>query len=180
MMFRTFWADIAGNKVILPGRYTYQIIFLVFLLGIIGAILSFWRNISKIRWDAGLLFISSMTLIIGANLIQGTAPLLESDAMSSFARHNYPIIVPIATILCIGWWELFQRFGGRLNLDDIKGAALFLTFFCGMLMASLLSCLSYFHPKLLDGSLMVLFLISFLGLYQIIVWVIAKSRSQTG
>jgi hypothetical protein len=174
MMFRTFWADIAGNKVILPGRYTYQVIFLVFIAGVFGSILSLARNFSKIRLDIGLLLLSSMALIIGANLVQSAAPLLESDAMSSFARHNYPIIVPIAIVLCLGWWELFHRFGSLLNLDKTRGASIYLTFLFGMLMASVISSLSYFHPMLLDGGLIALAFIFLWGLCQIIYGVMAK------
>jgi len=177
MMFRTFWADIAGNKVILPGRYTYQVIFLVFIIGILGALLSFWRNRSNFRWDVGLLFLSSIILIMGANLFQSAAPLLESDAMSSFARHNFPIIIPIATLLCIGWREWLCRFDNYSDWNKGRSTAIFFTFMIGLLIGSLYSCLSYFHPSLLDWFLIILFMMILIGLYQIISWILNTCES---
>lgn len=165
MIFRTFWGDIAGDKVILPGRYTYSLIFVVVLIGMIGFLTKAWKARKKLPIDIAVILALSVMLMVGATMVRGISSVLDSTSFPAWARYFMPAITPIAMILCIGWKEMIELVQQKLRIK-LKGSLLFFAGMYGIFLASIYSALQYFHPWVSEIFLLVLEILLVFGLYQ--------------
>jgi hypothetical protein len=104
-LFRTFWASLAGDKVVLPNKYINDLLIFLTVIGIAGAGHLVWSKRKNIRWD--IVFILGMSLLIPWMLAitRGVSGFLIENPLYPWSRYAYPAIIPTAILLCGGWWE---------------------------------------------------------------------------
>lgn len=168
LMFRTFWGDIAGFKVNLPGRFTYPFIFFLMLLSMIGFVRKLWLSRRHFRVDFAVIMLLSMILIMGATLVRGTASVLNVDALLSWARYFLPAIIPISIILCTGWLEFFNVVKPVFKINNHQGFAIYLSLLYALFFGSTLAAVEYFHPQWIEYGYILIGLTAILGLYQVL------------
>jgi hypothetical protein len=168
LMFHTFWGDIAGDKVVLPGAYTQIILFCFTLLGVTGFIIKCWKKRKNIRLDIAVLFLFALMMVIGATIIRGIANVLDVDALLSWARYFMPAIVPISVVLCAGWLEWFEIAKSLTKIQDFHGRSIYFALLYSLFIASLISAMTFFNPQSEKVISLILLIVTVFGLYHIV------------
>jgi hypothetical protein len=110
-IFRTFWAKFGWGHVPLFGEKSYQILFIITLLGLSGALLGIIRAGKRLPWDV---IVTLGLVVLPAVLLaetRGGTYLLWSIYYFAPARHIFPVIIPILLVFCCGWLEIFHLLG---------------------------------------------------------------------
>jgi hypothetical protein len=168
LMFHTFWGDIAGDKVVLPGAYTQIILFIFSLLGITGFAVMCWKERKNLRLDFSLLFILSIILIMGATIIRGIANVLDVDALLSWARYFMPAIFPIGLILCAGWLEWYQILSKFIYPLSHYGMAIYVTLLLTLMFSSIIAAMDTFYPQWINFISLIILIFTILGFFKIV------------
>jgi hypothetical protein len=162
-IFRTFWAKFGWGHVPLNGQNSYQILFFITLVGLLGALLGQFRAGRRAPWDVivafGLVVLAALLLA----LTRGGSYLAWPGYYYAPARHIFPVIIPIVLLFCCGWLEIFhlvnivwQRLIHRQmvfwkpgiqippNLCIRFQCGLYLLFFLGLDLLSVISVAQYY------------------------------------
>jgi hypothetical protein len=114
-MMETFWARFGWGHVPLRWPAAYQVLNWIFLLGLLAAIIGTIRHIRGSSWDWVILIFLSAGLIWFADLVRGVGYFTSNDLYIPPSRYAFPAIIPIAVILCFGWYEIARMIGFGMN-----------------------------------------------------------------
>lgn len=158
---RTFWASLAGDKVVLPGQYVNYFIGLFTILGLAGAGHLVWSRRKNMRWD--IIFILGMSLLVPWMLAasRGVSGFLIQNPLFPWARYAYPAILPTALVLCGGWLEWANLLRKKFQFTNAALSAIFLGGMIGLSAFAMLNAIQAFHKEWLInwGPLALLFLL---------------------
>jgi hypothetical protein len=143
-LFRTFWASLAANKVLVPSASFYFLVLLT-LLGMAGTGRILWLNRKSIRWDMVFLLGLSMLLPWGLALVRGVSGVLIGSPIISWARYADTAILPTALMLCAGWWSWLELMKDRWKLSDVTLSAVFWGGMSGISILALVDAIQVFH-----------------------------------
>jgi hypothetical protein len=153
VIFHTFWAKFGWGQVPLfnipQWLHPYRILFVITLIGMIGAILTGFELVKLSRNEFAFLLIVivmtvMMSLFYGVYIMGGA---LRYRAFLPTARYIYPAIIPISLFLVIGWHGLLSLATRKLNISFQKGAYLFWGFLIILDLFSIASILFYFNKS---------------------------------
>ncbi len=152
-LFRTFWASLAGDKVVLPGLYVDYFIGLLTVVGLGGAEHLVWSKRKDMRWD--IIFILGMSLLIPwtVAVIRGISGFLVENPLYPWARYAYPAIIPTALMLCGGWLEWANLLKVKIQLTDAALTAIFLGSMFGLSALAMMAAIQAFHKEWLTLAL---------------------------
>ena len=111
MLLQSFWGRFGWNHLALPGLYTIPLLLLT-LAGIAGSVLKLLRWLGRDRdrepWQAHVLAILGAALLVGwgAAALRIHPVFATAGVLWPVARYAVAVIVPTATLLCVGWAEL--------------------------------------------------------------------------
>jgi len=114
MLVQSFWGRFGWNHLALPELCTIPLLLLT-LAGIAGAVLRLLRWLRKGRdrepWQAHALAILGAALLVGwgAAALRIHPVFATTGVLWPVARYAVAVIVPTATLLCVGWAELVPR-----------------------------------------------------------------------
>ncbi|OGO30076.1 MAG: hypothetical protein A2Z16_12730 [Chloroflexi bacterium RBG_16_54_18] len=114
-MMETFWARFGWGHVPLSWPAAYQVLNWTFLLGLLGAVAGTIRHIRSSSWDWFIMIFLSAGLIWFADLVRGVGYFTSNDLYVPPSRYAFPAIIPIAVILCFGWYELARLIGAGMK-----------------------------------------------------------------
>ena len=145
-LFRTFWASLAGNKVLVPSASAYFLVLLT-ILGIAGTGWTLWVKRKNIRWD--MVFVLGLSLLLPWALafVRGVSGLLTESPVISWARYADTAILPTALMLCAGWWSVLNLIKGRWKFSDMTLNAIFGGGMVGISTLALVDAIQVFHPE---------------------------------
>lgn len=113
-LVRTFWAKFGWGHVPLLGHKPYRVVGAVTLLGVLGALLIFWRKRGTLPWDV-LAFLGFVMLgIWGVTWIRGSVYLFRWIFIPG-TRYAFPSIIPTMMLLNLGWLGIIQTVTGWLR-----------------------------------------------------------------
>ncbi len=172
VLFRTFWASLAGDKAFLRSTGVSSFLQLLTVAGVIGMPVWLWRRRRNLRWDLiGLLGISLLVPWLLA-AIRGTSSFPAKVLLFPWARYAYPAILPTALLLCAGWlaWLELLSVPLKWNVDTRK--AIFLSLMLGISIFAFVNAIQVLHPQWWYGwvSLLLLFLFQCAVFYLIMRW----------
>ena len=143
-LFRTFWASLAGDKVV-PSPYVNYILIFMSFVGVGGTVYLMWSKRKELRWD--IVFILGMSFLApwALALTRGVSGFLIENPLYPWARYAYPAIIPTALVLCAGWWEWFRLLKEKFKLTDTILAVFFLGGMFGLSALSMVTAVRAFH-----------------------------------
>ena len=125
-MIRTFWGKFGWGHIPLLGRFSYQALAVVTLLGLFGALILLIRRWRDMPWAALLLLGAALLGVWGLAIFRSSNYLLRPlPVYIPTARYAYPAILPTLLILDAGWWELWSIPSGWLHLPPVVQKAFF-------------------------------------------------------
>jgi hypothetical protein len=140
VLFRTFWARFGWGNVPLMTSWPYWVILGSMLVGLIGAIVSAWRQRKVFPWSAALLLGLALFLVWLQAFLRGANYATQLRAIYyPTARYAYPVIIPMMLLLNLGWYELGRFLEFRLHAPR-RGLEIF--FVAGWLTLNLYAILS--------------------------------------
>jgi hypothetical protein len=145
ILFRTFWAKFGWGNVPLLGNKPYQSLFIVTLLGVLGMFLAFFRRWRRLPYAvitilaAGLIIVWSLALLRGSNYMLAAAPVYFP-----VARYGFPAVIPSMLFLTVGWAEVLFEVQRLFKLPVLTSGFLFIAFFTGLDLFSILSIKVFF------------------------------------
>ena len=145
-LFRTFWASLAANKVLVPSAPGYFLALLT-LLGIAGTGRILWLKRKSIRWDMVFLLGLSILLPWALALVRGVSGVLTGSPVISWTRYADTAILPTALMLCAGWWSWLELMKRRWMFSDITLNAIFGGGMAGISILALVDGIQFFHPE---------------------------------
>lgn len=147
-LLRTFWAQLARNKVSLLGApSSYEILQWFTALGVVGAVVLLWRKARFVPWAEVTILGLSLVSVWGATVARGGIELLSRSPTIPWARYAFPAIIPTALLLCAGWWEGLNWLGRWRRLSPHQQSMIFITFLLCLDIFALLSIAKYFYWK---------------------------------
>ena len=107
--FQTFWAAVGWHSLPISDAWTW-VLLVVVLLAIIGLARFIWRNLragggasrETVLWPVSLVFVACVGVDLGAM----TVSFVTTGKYLSAGRYFFGAIIPIMTLLVIGWREL--------------------------------------------------------------------------
>ncbi len=114
MLLQSFWGRFGWNHLALPDIFFVPLLLLT-LAGIAGAALRLLRWLKRGRdrepWQAHVLAILGAALLVGwgGAALRIHPVFATSGILWPVARYAVVVIVPTATLLCVGWAELVPR-----------------------------------------------------------------------
>lgn len=166
-LFRTFWASLAGDKVVVS---SYVSDFLVFLTvaGATGALLCLWVRRRSLRWDLVGFLAIALVVPWALALARGSGDFLGGSPLYPWARYAYPAILPTALLLCAGWMQWMDVLAGARRLSDGARTLMVLIIMLAIYSVAILNAARVFHPVRGVGlsalALFLLFLYAIFGL----------------
>lgn len=143
-LFQTFWAYFGWGHVPLVLPYSYRVLFLITLIGVIGSLILLIRNRKHLNWDL-LVFLGIVLVAVWSlALLRGTGTLVDSRTQIPVARYAYPAIFPTMLLLNAGWLEVFRQLQARFKLPEILLPVGFCAFFIALDVVSILTILRYY------------------------------------
>jgi len=120
-LFRSLWGIFGWGNVVFLGHKPYRIFLVFFLIGIVGALLWFWKKKKVAPWD--LVFFLGLVIFIiwGSAFIRGVSHLPADRLALPVARYAYPAIIPTMLIPAVGYLTLSRL----LNLISHKADRIF-------------------------------------------------------
>ncbi|MCL5611416.1 MAG: hypothetical protein M1485_02500 [Chloroflexi bacterium] len=144
-LFRTFWASLAGDKVVLPTPYVNYILELLTVIGLAGAGHLLWSKRKDLRWD--LIFILGMSFFMpwALAVTRGVSGFLVENPLYPWARYAYPAVIPTALLLCAGWLEWANLLKAKFKLAGVPLSVIFLGSMAGLSALAMLAAIQAFH-----------------------------------
>jgi hypothetical protein len=137
-IYQTFWYKFGWAQVPLIGPYLYWIFALISFTGVAGSLLAVWHYRGRIPWSLLLFLGLDLLGTIWITMLRGVGSWFNRLLLPA-ARYTYPAIIPLAIILCAGWFFLFNRYIHRIW---IPRSVFFVSFLVGMITYDILSILS--------------------------------------
>ena len=107
-LFQTFWARFGWGHIPLLGEgYSYWLLVIFNLVALFGCIVGVIRRENGVPWDLIVFMGIGLAAAWGATLARGSISLGLAQQYVPTARHAYPLIIPVALFLCLGWLEVF-------------------------------------------------------------------------
>jgi hypothetical protein len=123
-LFQTFWARFGWGHVPLIGeRYSYWLLAGFSLVALFGCVVGVIRREKGVPWDLIVFMGIGFLAAWGTTLARGATTLGLAQQYVPVARHAYPLIIPVALFLCLGWLEVFfilNSFGRRPPSDEAE------------------------------------------------------------
>jgi hypothetical protein len=166
----TFWSQLADNKVHLPGRYSQPLLRIILLIGLVGVVGWCWRKRRLLPWDIVFVLAAAVVIIWGLDFVRGAPELLLPGPAVPWARYAFPVIIPTALILCVGWLEVIRLLRRWMGFSEFAANSILSVFLVGLDLYTFLALIIYFYPKLLDVYYILLF-IGLLILIFLLLWV---------
>jgi hypothetical protein len=172
VLFRSFWASMAGDKAFLRSTAVSSFLLVLTIAGMAGVPVWLWKRRMRVRWDLiGFLGIALLLpWLLAAS--RGTASFLEKIILYPWARYAYPAILPTALLLCTGWLAWLELLAAPLKLDDNARNAIFLGGMLGLLAFALMNAIQVLHPQWWDGAISLLLLLLFQ--YVLFRWIVRR------
>jgi hypothetical protein len=146
-LLRTFWAKFGWGHVPLLGHKPYRWLFIISLIGFVGASLGLWRKRHVLSGDVlGWLFLLTWG-IWGAALARGSIYIPFERVFLPVARYAFPAIIPTVYFLTFGWLEVLRRIGSRFRIPLHIQYGIYLAGFLGLDVASIISITSYYIAR---------------------------------
>jgi len=105
-LFRTFWAQFGWGHVPLVAESGYQILFLLTIASLVGALLGALRAGWRAPWDVIFTLALGVLVAFLLTLTRGGTYLEWSGFYIAPARHIDPFVIPLLLLFCSGWLEL--------------------------------------------------------------------------
>jgi hypothetical protein len=141
---QTFWARFGWGHVPILGQFTYPILAVITLLGILGGLVFAWQARKILPWSIVLIFFLAATAIWLQTILRGIGSLYGQLLFPS-ARYAYPAIIPTISLLCLGWYAL-ARYGKRvISLAPKYWMGIYLAFFFGLGILALASIYLFYY-----------------------------------
>ena len=141
---QTFWARFGWGHVPILGKYTYDILAGITILGLLGGVLFVWQARKILPWAIVLIFFLAATIIWLQTILRGISSLYGQLLFPS-ARYAYPAIIPTISLLCLGWYAL-ARYGKRvISLPPRYWMGIYLAFFGGLGILALASIYLFYY-----------------------------------
>jgi hypothetical protein len=146
VLFRSFWAGLAADKLNVPGVINKFLVLLT-SLGLLGAWHFLWRSRKTLPWDVIYILSTALALVWTLAFIRGIGSLLTPDPLYPWARYAYPVILPTALLLCAGWLELSNLFKAKLKFTTTLSNAIFLGLMLGFSAFTFMNAIQVFYPQ---------------------------------
>ena len=145
-LFRTFWATFGwGHVPFAFGRHPYRFLAWVSLIGVLGAVLALFRRRRSLPWGILAFFALTLVAVWGITLVRGSNYLLVHwPVYFPVARYTYPAVIPTLLLLVVGWREMLDLLARGLHAPIWGKAAVFVLFFLGLDVLSLLSIIRFY------------------------------------
>lgn len=145
-LFRTFWASLAGDKVVPSEPVNYFLALLTFI-GLGGAGYQVWSKRKDMRWD--IVFILGMSFLIpwALAVTRGVSGFLVENPLYPWSRYAYPAIIPTALILCGGWLECANLLKAKFKLTGATLSAIYLGGMFGLSALAMADAIQAFHKE---------------------------------
>jgi hypothetical protein len=128
----SFWAGFGWGHVPMRGAWTYRILKLVSLAGLIGAVLAFYRKRKDFPVDSIIFLGLSLFLIWATAFLRGTNTIVDGRYFIPVARYAYPAIIPTMMLLCAGWLEISSKVRRVIKAPEYLTAIMFFAFFLAL------------------------------------------------
>jgi hypothetical protein len=143
-MLQTFWGKFGWGHVPLLGEWSYWILGIVTLIGIVGLFFGVGKGTRNLPWEAMILLAAAMAMVWGLAVMRGAFYLFGRTFIPS-ARYAYPVIVPTVGALCLGWWTLGRRINDYTRLPGWIGLGLYVLFVAWLNILSLVTVWQYYY-----------------------------------
>ena len=108
-LFRTFWATFGWGSIPLIGSKPYRALLIMTALGLIGAVIAFYRRFNKVNLMLAVWLVANIVMEFIYALYTGVAMgSITGRFYLPVARFIYPTFLAIAFILCAGWLTLVR------------------------------------------------------------------------
>ncbi|MCL5951114.1 MAG: hypothetical protein M1132_05205 [Chloroflexi bacterium] len=111
-LFETFWGRFGWGHIPMPSS-CYDLLKIVLLLGLAGAVLllwqKYWHQTAPRRLALGWLGVTTVALWIIV-FVRGFFGLIDGIFFIPAARYAFPVVIPTLIILTAGWWVWLGRF----------------------------------------------------------------------
>ena len=144
-LFRTFWASLAGDKVLIPTSSSYLMMLLT-LLGAAGTGRMIWMKRKSIEWDILFFLCLSFLLPWIFAFIRGASGIVTGFPIFSWARYADPAILPTALVLCAGWLEWLNFIEARWMYTNATLGIIFFGGMFGIFVLAAADAIQFFHP----------------------------------
>jgi hypothetical protein len=128
-LLQTFWGQFGWGHIPLVVPYSYRVLALITLVGLVGGVISLIRSRHHIPWDILFFLGVSLVLIWASALMRGTGTLIDGRTFLPVARYAYPVIIPTMLVLNIGWLCLIHDTGNLLRIPKTILLSLLIVFF---------------------------------------------------
>lgn len=143
-LFQTFWGQFGWGHVPLFIPYSYRVLAVFTLMGLIGGIFSLIKNRHQIHWDMIFFLGISLFLIWVSALMRGTGTLIDGRTFLPVARYTYPAIIPTMLILNIGWLSLIHEIGKSFKVPKSILISMLIGFFLLVDVVGIMSIVKYY------------------------------------
>ena len=137
-MFETFWQKFGWAHVPLIGKRFYGLFSVLSVAGLAGALWAGWQHRKRLPWGVIAFLAVQLLGTLALTLLRGSHSWITRLFIPS-ARYAYPAILPLAMLLCAGWFFLYDRLASRLKLPQSLGS---LGHIAGLALYALLAVLS--------------------------------------
>jgi hypothetical protein len=169
-MLRTFWASVAADKFNLPGTFPNNFLFVLTVLGLLGAIHLLWRKRAHLRWDILYILLTAFLLGWAVAAARGITNLSSPFPIVPWARYAFPAILPTALLICAGWLEWLEILGKRYNISDKVIHLIPIGMMIGLALFTLFNIVKFFHPSIVEIEWLFLLLgLQYLS-FRLILW----------
>ncbi len=104
-LFRSFWALFGWGHVLLLGHHPYRGLLALSLFLLLGALAAMWRLRQRFPWDVGVVGGLAVGISWGLTLMRGAHHVLSAWVNIPVARYAFPVLLPLAGVLALGWWQ---------------------------------------------------------------------------
>jgi hypothetical protein len=147
-LFDTFWGKFGWGHVPLMSASIYLLLAVLTVLSMFGAVISivFHRKLLRLITLSFILFIvffgltGWLTAFVAGIYFGG----MTERVVIPVARYAYPVIIPTALLMTVGWWEWFKQIGKRIPSFQELGVYLYLILFI-LLDIYALASIAYFY-----------------------------------
>jgi hypothetical protein len=146
-LLRTFWGKFGWGHVPIIGRKPYRVPGLITLLGVACGVWWAIRRLTTSSFELPVFLGITLLLVWGAALLRGMSSI-EFSIIFLFipaARYAYPAIVPTVMLLNAGWLALAEQLENRLRIPKFALLFLYLFFFIGLDIISLISIYRFYY-----------------------------------
>lgn len=145
-LFQTFWGRAARDKAgLLAGPLSYNFLEIITLISLPGLLIFIWHKRKLLPWAVLFVMGVEMMGIWGLVLARGGGTLYFQDPVYTWARYAFPATIPVAILLCVGWWEGLCLVGRYFNISTAIQHIIFISFMFGLDIFAVISLMHYFY-----------------------------------